>query len=129
MKIINSIINIPKFIKEYIIKDDSYYWLEIASHSISNKLLNLKFEINESNDGFIKLISNAAEKDENLLKFLNFYFSKIRLDRKGYCPYEEELNIPESVSNETFKVIIDDKEENIFIDSFEDDKLVIIVLK
>lgn len=127
MKYIDFIIDIPEFIKQYINKKDLYCWLENSTHDMCRALLDLQYR-RQTNDGMDELVTDILF-DKNVKRFLDFYFTKIRIDRKGFCPYEDELDLPESIMNEVFKVKADGVEKLIFIDSYEDSRLTLIEIK
>ena len=90
---IKSVIRIPKFIGEYFNKD-------IISldeiKSFSEFLLSIDYTLLD-NGQLIYYIDNKPE-------FINFYLEKSKLDNYYFCKYEDELDIPKSVSNETYTV-------------------------
>nr|DAG94174.1 MAG TPA: hypothetical protein [Herelleviridae sp.] len=128
MNRINSINDIPEFTKAYIIIKESYKWIETSAHIFCKYLLDTDYDKETKNN--VNIYTLKIEEDNyEVKKFLNFYFEKIRIDKKGFCPYEEELDLPESVSNEVFKMRIEDEEKIIFIDSLENNILTLIEIK
>lgn len=127
MKYIDSIIDIPEFIKRYIDKKETYCWLQASAHNMCKTLMDLHYH-ELITGGLNRLITDIA-LDEDAKRFLDFYFLKIRIDRRGFCPYEEELDFPESIRNEVFKAIVDGEEKILFIDSYENGRLTLIEVR
>lgn len=133
MKITN-IIEIPKFISIYINKgiDDIDYQL----HSFCKYLLNRKVdsfsidsETEDINEYRFEYIVDATSYD--IKYFINFYLDKLKLDYKFNCLYEEETELPKSLSNEIFIIELETDDGSkldtikVYIESFESDKLIL----
>ena len=87
---IASIESIPRFIGLYFNEH------QISMHEISqfDKLLNELYFTCIDTDEYIT--------STNHNNFITFYLEKTRLDRYLNCKYEDELDIPKSISNELF---------------------------
>ena len=97
---------------------------------------NGKISIDDINE-FEKIIINSeyffydknkyATKLKSKPKLLDFYIEHSKLDNKYYCKYEDELDIPKSISNEIYKFeIVGDDIIAATIDFNEDENLLII---
>ena len=116
---IHNIDKIPKFIGLYFNKD------MIDLETINRFIKSLEYSsIEKYNDENIYRI-NYDPIDDN--KFLNFYFLKSRVNLNNKCLYEEELEIPKSISeNECFTGIIDDEEVKFSFIGLENNYLYIL---
>lgn len=124
MRELESVIDIPEFIKAYI-NLEGYEWLEEETHNFCALLMDLQYhQITKEN--FPTYLVDIFIPST---KFLDFYFEKMNIDKRGFCPYEEELELPQSVSNELFTVVIDGKELELVIDSYEDRRLIMFEIK
>lgn len=98
---INEILEIPKFLEEYI---DNINGLEFNVQEFCSILLELDFTPYSNS---IDILVANVPLDTNF-DIANFIISKQCLDKHGYCKYEEETTLTQSVSNELFKVSISD---------------------
>lgn len=121
-----SVVNVPVFIESYIFADKSGT-LEEFTHIFCNDIMNLDFNkyIKNNTIYYEAYITNDISK-----RFIQFYLEKSQLDHYYDCKYEDEKNISKSISNELFEVEIDNTYiVHIYIDSFENDKLIFAVIK
>ena len=90
---IKTINKLPRFIGEYFNeKIISYDELK----AFSSLLLSLDYTLLDDN----KLICVLDTKPA----FVDFYLEKSRLDEHYFCKYEDELEVPKSISNEIYKI-------------------------
>lgn len=92
-----SIKSIPRFIGEYFNKQ----LIDIETINEFSKLLtNIEFDwVSETE--YIGVLDYTPE-------LIKFYKDKSKLDHYYRCKYEDELDIPKSIANETYGIQIDD---------------------
>lgn len=120
------IIEIPKFIEKYISVNG--YMIEKYTHTFCAYLLKTEFEkiIDKSNN--IKYMADV--NDKTISCCIDFYLDKSELNYYYECKYESEIGVPKSITNEIFKIQLEDgKEVELYIESFKDNKLILAVLK
>lgn len=120
---IEKVLDIPEFMKVY-----SEHSVDIESLSRDMCELIIKPEYTKIERDH-NIYYEAICKEINSCDFIYFYFDKKSIDIWGYCNYEEELEISQSVSKETFRVLIDGEEKNLLIESFMNDKITLLEIK
>lgn len=120
MNIIQEFSEIPDFIRAYmIIKPE----LETLTHEFCKSLTNMKFK--EDMIDHKPQYTFDIDNNETIIKFAEFYIEKSKLDYKYNCVYEDEIDMPKSIINEFFVVLIDNQKVYVYIDSFSNKELVL----
>ena len=93
-----SVKSIPRFIGEYFNKK----LIDIKTINEFSKLLTtIEFDYFKNENRYYGYLSYTPE-------LIKFYKDKSTLDHYYRCKYEDELDIPKSVANETYGIQIDD---------------------
>ena len=93
-----SVKSIPRFIGEYFNKK----LIDIKTINEFSKLLpTIEFDCFKNENRYYGYLSYTPE-------LIKFYKDKSTLDHYYRCKYEDELDIPKSVANETYGIQIDD---------------------
>lgn len=98
-----SVKSIPRFIGEYFNKKliDIETINEFSKLLTTTKFDQLKYNKYSSKAEYIGVLNYTPE-------LIKFYKDKSTLDHYYRCKYEDELDIPKSVANETYGIQIDD---------------------
>lgn len=124
---INKFVSIPEFIKAYIDKEES--GLDTITHDFCGTLLDLEFAtVIDALSGNNNTKYTIKTDIYSVRRFLDFYMQKSSLDSQLHCEYEDELDLPKSITNELFTIVLDnDSIELVYIDDYEelDDRNVI----
>lgn len=94
---IKAVKKIPRFIGEYF--NEGLLSTEDLEE-FSKLLISLDYTILEEE----KLVAVLDQESP----FINFYLEKSKLDSNYFCKYEDELDVPKSISNELFTIQISD---------------------
>lgn len=123
---IKKIIRIPVFIDKYVLENIP---------SLNNYIESFKNGIIES-DLYEYYNENAQRCFKtnvylvDMISFIDFYILKSKLDHYYKCIYEDELNLPKSISNELFTVELDNGEIiDIFIEYSKYNNIVFVQSK
>lgn len=122
---IREILSSPKFIEGY---NDDY--LRTCMKKFSNRLIGLN--LHEVTLGHEDLLVGDILFDKDELYFLEFYIKKCKINKDGYCEYEEETKLYQSVLNEIFVVFYtypDYVIHKLTIHSFENNSISFMVIK
>ena len=123
---IKKIIRMPLFIEKYLLNNTLYLQEYYDSFYNNINSLDLVEYYNDKNERCFE--TNIYLSD--MISFSSFYIVKSQLDYYYKCKYEDELNIPKSISNETFTVELDNEEViDIFIEYSKFNSLIFIQSK
>jgi hypothetical protein len=106
---IEEIVNVPIFIQKYI-EVGVEHFNGVILNDFCNIIKNTEYSTKTVN-GHYEYLFDVGVNNYTVKRFIEFYFNKSSLKSDYSCPYEEELDLPQSVSNEIFVIKF---EENIF---------------
>lgn len=114
-----STITIPDFIEEYSLHN---FDIKVSTKKFTEEIKQVELENGQDKDGFYYKLQNPSE---NIKQFSSFYLKKSKLDSRLQCEYEDELIMGKSIIHELFFCNIDDKYYNLYIESINDQELVL----
>lgn len=100
MKILE-IVSIPVFMSLYM-QDKKYSYITDDFYCFCQLLTRIEFKFNPNKNNYYAQIPIEFK---DIIKFIA---EKSKIDCKGFCKYEDELDIPKCISNEVFEVYLDD---------------------
>lgn len=115
---IKQIVAVPTFIDKYIESKKDNQINSIILNDFCNIIKKLEYKINDS-----EYIFNVGD-NYTVKRFVNFYIDKSELSREYKCKYEDELDIPKSISNELFTIEFEDKCIVLYIKKYSNDLLI-----
>ena len=118
---IEEIVNVPIFIQKYI-EIGVEYFNNFILNDFCNIIKNAEYTM-EAVDGHYEYLFDVGINNYTVKRFIEFYFNKSSLRSDYSCPYEEELDIPQSVSNEIFVIKFEENILALAVDKYVDNLL------
>lgn len=118
---LEEIVSVPTFIQKYIEKEAEHF-SNVILVDFCNIIKNAKYSINHVNN-HEEYIFNVGENNYTVKRFIEFYLDKSLLKNDLSCRYEEELDLPKSVSNEVFIIKFEDKISALSLIKYESQSL------
>ena len=115
-------ISIPDFIEEYTLHN---FDVKESTERFVEEIKQVELEHCQDEYGFCYKVHNPSE---NIKQFSDFYLKKSKLDSKLQCQYEDDLNMGKSLIHELLFCDINCKHYNLYIESVNDQELVLRML-
>lgn len=115
-------ISIPDFIEEYTLHN---FDVKESTEKFIEEMKQVELEYCQDKYGSYYKVNNSSE---NIRQFSDFYLKKSKLDSKLQCQYEDDLNMGKSLIHELFFCDIDYKHYNLYIESINNQELILRML-